>query len=92
MWPTRARPTASGWAATTVTDCHMAEMIVAPPIGDEGGSVGGGGGPAAAWVLNEGWLPRTFPNTAWELPYAMMVPPSAQATNLLVRGGILTVL
>ena len=56
-------------------DCHMAERIIAPPIG---------GGDGATWVLNEGWLPEFFAHAAWELPYAMMVPPAAQATNLLV--------
>ena len=60
-------------------DCHMAERIIAPPIGDQRTTP-----VAPAWVLNEGWLPREFAHTAWELPYAMMVPPRAQATNLLV--------
>ena len=57
----------------------MAERIIAPPIGDQRTTP-----VAPAWVLNEGWLPREFAHTAWELPYAMMVPPRAQATNLLV--------
>lgn len=69
-------------------DCHMNERIIAPPIhgapSASSGEGGGGDSNGELWVLNEGWLTKYFPHMAWELPYAMMVPPPSQANNLLV--------